>query len=89
MKKKINKEQNDRKIYLQCDFGAVLAQLTPLDLNIEFPAPTQSISIRLPRGLLNRIRVLADEKDIPYQSLIKSWLVDRVKKIDRSFNQTH
>ncbi len=82
MKKKINTEQKEREIYLNSDFGAILAKLTPLDLNLEFPSPTQSISIRLPREALNRIRILADEKDIPYQSLIKSWLTDRLVEID-------
>lgn len=80
MKKKTKKEKNEREIYLQRDFGDILANLEPLKLDLEFPSPTQSISIRLPREVLNQIRILADEQDIPYQSLIKIWLVDRLKK---------
>lgn len=40
---------------------------------------TQSISIRLPVGLLERIKIEANKRDVPYQSLIKVWLDERVK----------
>jgi predicted DNA binding CopG/RHH family protein len=80
MKPRTKNEKRERARYLTTDFGAVLAKLKPLDLDLEFPSPTQSISLRLPREILNRIRILADERDVPYQSLIKMWLVDRLKK---------
>ncbi len=41
---------------------------------------TKSISLRLPSGLLNNIKVLANKKDVPYQSLMKIMLDDAVKK---------
>lgn len=81
MKKRKNHEERERDFYLNTDFGDVLAGIKPLDLDLEFPSPTQSISIRLPRDVLNRIRILADEQDVPYQSLIKIWLIDRLKKV--------
>ncbi|OGL67025.1 hypothetical protein A2856_00870 [Candidatus Uhrbacteria bacterium RIFCSPHIGHO2_01_FULL_63_20] len=37
---------------------------------------TQTISLRLPESLLNRVKVAARKRDVPYQSLIKI-LVDR------------
>lgn len=80
MKKRTKKEKSEREAYLNTDFGDVLAKLKPLRLDLEFPAPTQSISIRLPREVLNKIRVIADDRDVPYQSLIKMWLVDHLKK---------
>ena len=40
---------------------------------------TESISLRLPLTLLSRIKVLANQKDVPYQSLMKIFLSDRVK----------
>ena len=77
---KTKNEKRERARYLTTDFGEVLAGLKPLDLDLEFPSLTQSISLRLPREILNQIRILADERDVPYQSLIKMWLVDRLKK---------
>ena len=41
---------------------------------------TESISLRLPSFLLSRIKQLANQKDIPYQSLMKVFLSDRVKQ---------
>jgi len=37
-----------------------------------------SISLRLPLPLLERIKVAANKRDVPYQSLIKMWLAERV-----------
>jgi predicted DNA binding CopG/RHH family protein len=39
---------------------------------------TKSISLRLPIDLLERIKVEANRRDVPYQSLIKVWLKDKV-----------
>jgi len=40
---------------------------------------TQTISIRLPKSLLDHLRVLANQRDVPYQSLAKVYLADRVE----------
>ena len=39
---------------------------------------TTTISIRLPETLLSELRLLANERDVPYQSLLKVYLADRV-----------
>ena len=41
---------------------------------------TKTISLRLPEGLLDSIKIEANKRDMPYQSLIKSWLADDVKQ---------
>jgi predicted DNA binding CopG/RHH family protein len=38
----------------------------------------KTISLRLPEALLNRLRVLANEKDVPYQSLKKICLKEKI-----------
>ena len=38
---------------------------------------TKSISLRLPLDLLERIKVEANRRDVPYQSLIKVWLDEK------------
>jgi predicted DNA binding CopG/RHH family protein len=40
----------------------------------------RSISLRLPEALLERIKVLANRHDIPYQSLMKVYLSERVEE---------
>jgi predicted DNA binding CopG/RHH family protein len=39
---------------------------------------TLAISLRLPVSLLERIRIEANKRDVPYQSLIKTWLSEKV-----------
>lgn len=45
---------------------------------------TETISLRLPQYLLARIKQLANSKDVPYQSLIKIFLAERVKRESKS-----
>jgi predicted DNA binding CopG/RHH family protein len=39
---------------------------------------TISISLRLPVSLLERIKIAAHKRDVPYQSLIKTWLAEKL-----------
>jgi len=49
--------------------AAVFPQLKPI---------TKSISLRLPLPMLNELRLLANKRDVPYQSLIKMFLHERI-----------
>lgn len=42
---------------------------------------TKPISLRLPVALLERIKTEANKRDVPYQSLIKVWLSEKVASI--------
>lgn len=39
---------------------------------------TTAISLRLPVSLLEQIKIAANKRDVPYQSLIKMWLAEKV-----------
>jgi predicted DNA binding CopG/RHH family protein len=39
---------------------------------------TTAIWFRLPSDLLDRIKVAANKRDVPYQSLIKMWLAEKL-----------
>lgn len=41
---------------------------------------TKTISIRLPESLLDELKLLANKRDVPYQSLLKIFLAERVEK---------
>lgn len=45
---------------------------------------TRTISIRLPESLLERLKLLANQRDVPYQSLMKIFLAERVDEESRS-----
>jgi predicted DNA binding CopG/RHH family protein len=65
-------ETNDSGEYLDLSKAkrAILPNLKP---------STKTISLRLPEGLLDSIKVEANKRDIPYQSLIKAWLAKEVQ----------
>lgn len=49
--------------------------------SVQFPKlkpTTQAISLRLPTHMLERIKVAANKRDVPYQSLIKIWLEEKL-----------
>jgi predicted DNA binding CopG/RHH family protein len=49
--------------------------------NARFPnlkPSTTAISLRLPVSLLEEIKIAANKRDVPYQSLIKTWLAEKV-----------
>ena len=45
--------------------------------------PTQPVTVRLPRRLLQEIKVLAKDRDVPYQSLMKVLLAEKVTELRR------
>ena len=82
MKKKVPKfktEAEERKFWQQNDSSeyidwadaeeVVLPQLKP---------STRKISIRLPESMIEELKVLANKRDVPYQSLLKIFLSERI-----------
>jgi predicted DNA binding CopG/RHH family protein len=46
----------------------------------ELKPSTTAISIRLPIAMLEELKTLANQQDVPYQSLMKLYLAERIKK---------
>jgi len=65
-------EKNDSTAYLDWKKAqpTVLPNLKP---------STQTISLRLPQHLLDSIKLAANARDVPYQSLIKVWLQEKLQ----------
>lgn len=45
---------------------------------------TKTISLRLPESLINHLKLLANKRDIPYQSLLKMLLIEKVEELSRA-----
>ena len=39
---------------------------------------TKTMNLRIPEGMLANIKILANKRDVPYQSFIKTILVDKI-----------
>ncbi len=63
--------QNDSTEFVDWDNAesVVLPKLKPT---------TRTISIRISASMLDKIRLVANKRDVPYQSLIKSFLQERI-----------
>jgi len=48
---------------------------------------TQTISLRLPEGLLNQMKILANKRDMPYQSFMKNILYEYVQEESKNYNR--
>ena len=40
----------------------------------------KTISLRLPESMIEELKLLANKRDVPYQSLIKMFLAERIQK---------
>ena len=45
---------------------------------------SKTISLRLPESMLNEIKVMANKRDVPYQSLIKILLSEKIEETRKS-----
>ena len=64
--------KNDSTDYIDWEKGEklILSNLKP---------SVKTISIRLPKMMLEELKLLANKKDIPYQSLLKIFLAERIE----------
>ena len=44
----------------------------------------KTISVRLPQSMIDELKVLANRRDVPYQSLMKVFLAERIEQELRS-----
>jgi len=45
----------------------------------------KTISVRLPESMIEELKLLANKRDVPYQSLLKMFLGERIEQELRSF----
>jgi len=78
---KFKNEDEEHEFWATHDATDYFDVSKPIELDLSKLKPsTESISLRLPSFLLARIKQIANSKDVPYQSLIKIFLADRVNK---------
>ena len=88
MKKKANQpsEPDIADFWLHHD-SAEIVDWAGKPVQIEFDSdverPTRSVTLRLPRRLLQELRILAKDRDVPYQSLMKVLLAQKVDELRR------
>lgn len=78
---KFKNEDEERNFWASADTTQYFDLDHPVKLDLSKLKPsTESISLRLPGFLLFRIKELANKRDVPYQSLMKIFLAERVER---------
>ncbi len=76
---KFNSEAEERKFWLKHDAADYFDINQPIELDLsELKPTTRPITVRLPVGLISDLKLLAHKKDVPYQSLLKIMLAEKV-----------
>ena len=91
-KQKQNKKAAEVGVYDKYDTSGFIDTAKPLRfeaLGLKLPVtpPTQVVSIRLPSALLNDIKAIGSQRDIPYQALIKFFLSNSVVEMKKSLRK--
>ena len=78
---KFKNEDEERNFWAIADATEYFDMDNPIKLDLSKLKPTtKSISLRLPAYLLSRIKEIANSRDVPYQSLMKIFLAERVER---------
>lgn len=83
MKKKIPEfktEAEERLFWQQHDSSEYLDWTDAEEVVLPRLKPsTRTISVRLPESMIEELKVLANKRDVPYQSLLKIFLSERIE----------
>ncbi len=78
---KFANEDRERAFWAKRDSSAYIDWSKAEAVNLPNLRPsTRTISIRLPEPMIERLKVLANKRDVPYQSLLKLFVAERIEE---------
>ena len=78
---KFKSEDEEREFWANHNTTDYINTDHPIKLNLtKLKKSTRPITVRLPENLINKLKILANKKDVPYQSLLKVYLAQKVKE---------
>ena len=77
---KFKSEDSEREFWAQHDSADFIDWRKGKRVTLPNLRPSsQTISLRLPKPMLDRLKLLANKRDVPYQSLLKMFVAERLK----------
>jgi len=74
-------EDEERKFWADHDAVDYFDMDHPIKFDLSKLKPsTRPITVRLPESLISNLKILANKKDVPYQSLLKVYLAEKVRE---------
>ena len=78
---KFKSEDEERKFWAAHDSTEYINWKTTKKVVLPKLKPSvKTISLRLPESMLEELKLLANKRDVPYQSLLKIYLSERIRK---------
>jgi predicted DNA binding CopG/RHH family protein len=85
---KFDTEDQEREFWAKHDSTAYVDWRQAKRVKLSKLRPTtRTVSIRLPEAMIERLKVLANKRDVPYQSLLKMFVADRIEEELRATRQ--
>ena len=76
---KFKTEAQERRFWRTHDSAAYINWTDAEEIRLPKLRPsTRSISLRLPAAMVEELKLLANKRDVPYQSLLKVFLSERI-----------
>jgi len=76
---KFENEDKEREFWLSHDSSEYIDWRKAKWANLPNLRPTmRAISIRLPESMIERLKIMAHKRDVPYQSLLKIFIADKI-----------
>ena len=80
-KRRFKSEDEEREFWAEHDSTESVDWRTAEKVTLPHLKPSvKTISLRLPESMLEELKRLANKRDVPYQSLIKLFLAERLRK---------
>ena len=80
-KRKFKNEDEERKYWASHDSANEIDWSKAKKVTLPKLRPSvKTISLRIPESMLEELKLLANKRDVPYQSLIKVFLSDRIRR---------
>ncbi len=78
---KFKSEDEEREFWATHDFTDYADQFKKIQMDFsKLKLSTRPITIRLTESMIYDIKIMANKRDVPYQSLIKTILHDRIQQ---------
>ena len=78
-------EARERECWTKHDSSAYVDWRQAKHVSLSNLRPTtRTVSVRLPVSMIESLKILANERDVPYQSLLKMFVADRIKEEQRA-----
>jgi len=78
---KFKNEEEEQEFWSTHSPVDFLDSFQPVEFDLsELKPSTKTISIRLPESMIEQLKKLANKKDVPYQSLLKVFLSEKIQE---------